>query len=229
MEGKHMELSHLHQQIQKIKEDLLKMGGLVEEALNQSVQSISDRDDELAKAVIANDTRIDDLENSIDQRCVELLATQQPVAVDLRFLTSALRICSILERIGDQSVNLAERALVLNECPPFDSIPPKLLEMVIVAKEMTRKCLDSFVQRNLDMAADVRAQDDVLDELYRSLLEEMIIWMMKEQRVIRRGVEIILAARHLERVGDQATNVAEAVIFMVKGQNIRHKADSFKA
>jgi len=211
-------------EIEKLKEELLKMGGLVEEAMDRAIKAIADRDSAAAQEVIRNDHRINELENLIDQRCVKLLATQQPVAMDLRFLTAALRIGTTLERTGDQAVNLAERALAMNELLPVDPTPATLLQMAEVAKEMTRKCLDAFVQKDVDLAYEVCCQDDELDNLNQSLLEEMINWMMKEHRLIRRGVEIILAGRHFERIGDQATNVAEAVVFMVEGTEIRHRA-----
>ncbi len=199
------------------------MGGLVEEAVDRSVRSILLRDSTLTKDVIKNDHRIDDLENLIDQHCVGLLATYQPVAVDLRFLTAALRICTMLERTGDQAVNLAQRAQVLNELEPIGEIPGTFQEMTRVAMEMTRKCLDAFVQGDLLVSYAVCKQDDELDDLNRRLLEEMINWMMGERRLIRRGVEIILAGRHLERIGDQATNISEEVVFMVEGSVIRHQ------
>ena len=208
----------------KIKEELLKMSGLVEESVDQATKSVVGRNSELAREVLRNDFRINELENLIDQRCIRLLATHQPVAVDLRFLTAALRICSELERIGDQSVNLAQRALVMNELEPIDDTPLKILKMSEIAKEMTRKCLDSFVQQDTALAYDVCCQDDELDDLNHAVLEEMITWMMEERRIIRRGVELVLAARHLERIGDLATNVAESVVFMVEGTIIRHHA-----
>ena len=217
-----MTATHLQLEIEAIKEDLLKMGGLVEEAIDQAVRALIQRDSELAREVIRKDVRVNDLENQIDVKCIKLIATQQPVAADLRFLTAALRLNGILERTADQAVNIADRTLIINELPPMDGIPPTLLEMSEVAKDMTRKCLDAFVRRDEYLAYEVCAQDDELDELNRHLLEEMIGWMMDEQRLIRRGVEIVLAGRHLERIGDQATNVAEEVVFMIKGTIIRH-------
>ncbi len=218
-----MTSSYFHLEIDKIKEEILKMGGLVEEAVENATRAILNRDSALANEVIRNDFRVNELENTIDQRCVRLMATHQPVAVDLRFLTSALRISTILERTADQAVNIAQRALAMNELTAFDEIPPLLLQMSDTAKEMTRKCLDAFVQHDTALAYEVCCQDDELDEMNRTLLEDMIKWMMGEQRVVRRGVELILAGRHLERIGDQATNVAECVVFMVEGTIIRHQ------
>jgi phosphate transport system protein len=144
------------------------------------------------------------------------------VAVDLRFITSAMKINTFLERMGDQAVNLAERVQELAEMEPFD-IPPVLQQMAQIAQEMTRQCLDAFVRRDVSMAYAVCARDDELDTLNRQLLEEMIGWMMREHRPVLRGVELIIAGRHLERIGDEATNISEEVVFLVEGTVIRHQ------
>jgi phosphate transport system protein len=216
-------LKHFQLEIEKIKEELLKMGGMVEEAVDSATRCLIHRDVELARQIIKNDYRINELENIIDSHCIKLMATQQPVAVDLRFLTAAIRLCMILERTGDQAVNLAERVLTIDELTPIEALPPTLLDMSALAKDMTRKCLDAFVRRDVDLAYEVCCQDDELDELNRHLLEEMVGWMMKEQRLVRRAVELVLSGRHFERIGDQATNVAEEVVFMVEGTVIRHR------
>lgn len=217
-----MTMTHFEQEINRIKDEILKMGGLVETAVDEATRALANMDLELAREILKKDHRINELENIIDSHCVKLIATHQPVAVDLRFLTAGLRLCATLERMGDQAVNLADRTLALSEMEPRLSVPPILLEMGEVAKAMTRKCLDSFVRRDVQMAYDVCCQDDEIDEMNRQVLEEMIEWMMKEQRLIRRGVEVILASRNLERIGDLATNVAEEVVFMVEGTVIRH-------
>ena len=218
-----MTTTHLALSIEKIKEDLLKMGGMVEESLDGALHALTHRDAVLARSIIEKDVKINELENKIDAICVKLIATQQPVAIDLRVLTVAMRLATIMERTGDQAVNIADRALILEQFPPLEIVPPTLLAMGALAMDMTRKSLDAFVQRSSDLAYDVCCQDDELDELNRQLLEQMIGWMMDEQRLIRRGVELILAGRHLERVGDQATNIAEEVVFMVEGTVIRHR------
>ena len=218
-------INQLQIEIDRIKEDILKMGGLVEEALEDATKALSDRDLDLAKSVIDRDRRINELENTIDAYCIKVIATQQPVAADLRLLTACLRICSTLERSGDQAVNLCERTQALAELTRMENIPPSLLQMGELGKEMTRKALDAFAHRDVDLAREVCCQDDEMDELNRQVLEEMLGWMMDEKRLIRRGVELILASRHLERVGDQATNLAEEVVFMVEGTVIRHQED----
>jgi len=216
-------VSHFHRQMREVKEDLLMMAGLVEEAIHQATDSLGQRDAQLAQKVIAGDRRIDLMQNQIEERVFTLLATQQPVAVDLRFLSASIKICSFLERMGDQAVNLAERTQTLAELGPMDN-PPQLAAMGELAREMTCLCLDAFVESGVELARKVIKRDDELDALNVELLEAMVGWMTEERRVIRRGVELILASRHLERIGDEATNIAEEVVFLVEGRIIRHNS-----
>ncbi|MBU1451766.1 MAG: phosphate signaling complex protein PhoU [Proteobacteria bacterium] len=203
-------LSYFHRRMQEVKEDLLKMAGRAEEAVHAATQALVQRDRKLAEAVIQGDRRIDLMQNEIEERCISLLATQQPVAVDLRFLSAVMKITTFLERMGDQAVNLAQRVEVLAEMSPGET-PATLLEMADISREMAKSCLDAFVAEDVAKAEAVLARDDELDQRCRSFLEEMIAWMTEERRVIRRGVEYVLASRHLERIGDEATNVAEEV------------------
>jgi phosphate transport system protein len=216
-----MKVSHFHRQIEELQDTVLKMAGLVEEAMDRGTRSVIQRDSELAQEVIRGDRRIDLLENEVFERGVALLATQQPVAVDLRLIAGLQEISSCLERMGDQAVNLAQRAQVLAELDPVEA-PAKLGEMATIAHEMTQSCLQALVRRDIRLANAVCCRDDELDDLNRLLLEEMIQWMMGEKRLIRRGVELILAGRHLERIGDEATNIAEAVVFLTEGRVISH-------
>ncbi|MCB2225513.1 MAG: phosphate signaling complex protein PhoU [Desulfarculaceae bacterium] len=217
MEG----LSHFHRRMQEVKEDLLKMAGRAEQAVHSATRALDARDVELAKSVIQGDRRIDLMQNEIEERCINLLATQQPVAVDLRFLSAVTKIASFLERMGDQAVNLAQRAMALAELDPVPT-PGTIMSMSTIAREMSKDCLDSFVEEDVAKAERVLVRDDELDQLCRSFLEEMIGWMNEERRLVRRGVEFILASRHLERIGDEATNVAEEVVYLVEGRIIRH-------
>ena len=214
-------LSHFHRRMQEVKEDLLKMAGRAEQAVHSAARALNARDVELAKTVIQGDRRIDLMQNEIEERCISLLATQQPVAVDLRFLSAVTKIASFLERMGDQAVNLAQRAQALAELEPGPT-PQTVMAMSVIAREMGKDCLDAFVEEDVAKAEAVLARDDELDQLCRTFLEEMIVWMNDEQRLIRRGVELILASRHLERIGDEATNVAEEVVYLVEGRIIRH-------
>lgn len=216
-----MGYASFHRQLEAVKQDLLKMAGMVEQAISDATRALVRRDPALARSVIQMDRRINALENQIESNCVRLLATQQPVAVDLRFITSAMKINTFLERMGDQAVNVAERAQELTQMEPFD-VPSTLQQMAIIAQEMTRQCLDAFVRKDVSLAYQVCGRDDELDALNRQLLEEMIQWMMREQRLVVRGVELIIAGRHLERIGDEATNISEEVVFLVEGMVIRH-------
>ncbi len=216
-------MSHFQKQLREVKEDLLMMAGLVEESIHESAESLKNRNAEQARGVLEGDRRIDLMQNEIEGRIITLLATQQPVAVDLRFLASSIKICGQIERMGDQAVNVAERALLLCDMDPVE-VPGDIVTMSDVACDMTCLCLDAFMQSNVNLARDVIRRDDELDKLNVAVLEEMVSWMNQERRIIRRGVEFILAARHLERVGDEATNIAEEVVFLVEGEIIRHQA-----
>lgn len=217
-----MGFASFQRQLEAVKEDLLRMAGMVEQAISDATRALVRRDSALARAVIQKDKRVNALENQIESNCVRLLATQQPVAVDLRFITSAMKINTFLERMGDQAVNVAERALELTEMDPFE-VPTTLQRMALLAQEMTRECLDAFVRKDVSLAYQVCARDDELDAMNRELLEEIIQWMMRENRLILRGVELIIAGRHLERIGDEATNISEEVVFLVEGMVIRHR------
>lgn len=220
-----MNLSRFHRDMDALKDQVLQMGDLVEQALADASAALLNRRPLLARKVIDDDGHTDQMENEIEARCVRLLATQQPVAVDLRFIAGALRITRDLERLGDQCVNLAHRTIDLCRQEPL-VLPQTLRDMVDIARQMTRSVLNALAGQNTALAEEVIARDDQLDDLNRKLLEEMILWMNQEQRVIRRGVELIIASRHLERVGDEATNVAETVVYMVRGEVIRHQPAS---
>ncbi len=218
--------SHFVRQMEEVKEDLLGMAGLVEAAIQDSFNALITRSPELARRVLEGDRRIDLMENRIDEKTIVLLATQQPVATDLRFLSSTLRMVSFLERMGDQAVNLSWRAISLCELEPLDFKQP-LIDMYEIARDMTRDCLDAFARRNVEQAREIIARDDELDHLNRQFLEDSIQWMSQDQRLMRRGVELILSSRHIERIGDEATNIAEEVVYLVEGEVIRHQdADS---
>jgi len=215
-------LNHFHRRIEEVKEDLLIMAGLVEGAIHDASRVLGSQDRNLAREVIENDRRIDLLQNRIEEKVFTLMATHQPVAGDLRQLSAYLKIVSFLERIGDQAVNLAQRALELMKLGPLE-IPQMIVDMGHIAQGMTKSSLDAVVRRDVDLAAQVLRRDDQLDDMCRAVLEDMVGEMTREQKVTRRGVELILASRHLERIGDQACNIAEDVVFLVKGEIIRHR------
>ncbi|MFH1034481.1 MAG: phosphate signaling complex protein PhoU [Pseudomonadota bacterium] len=214
-------ISYFHRQMQQVKDDILTMAGLVEQSIHDAAEAMARRDPVLALAVIKGDRRIDIMQNQIEERCITLLATQQPVAVDLRFLSAVIKICAYLERMGDQAVNLAQRSQTLEELLHTD-VPATLLTMAEIAQEMTRGCMDAFAAGDVLLANGIIKRDDDLDSLNRHILEEMVQWMASENRLLRRGVEFILSGRHLERIGDEATNIAEEVVYLVEGRVIRH-------
>jgi len=214
--------THFIRQMEQLKELLLKMAGLVEKTIDEVMRALGQRDREAARRIIAGDRRIDDMENMVNDQTILLLATQQPVAVDLRFLTAVMKISAYLERMGDQAVNLAFRTLTLTELDPIP-VPPTIKKMAVLAQDMVHRSLNAFVQRQARLAYDVCCSDDEVDDLNRSLLEEMMGQLTNEKALARRAVELILIGRHLERIGDEATNVAEEVVYLVEGRSIKHQ------
>jgi phosphate transport system protein len=216
----------LDQRLDHLKSELLKMAGAVEESIAQSVQSIAARDNGLAEEVIAGGEHIDEWEVQIEDECLKLLAMQQPVASDLRLIAAMVKINYDLERTNDQAVNIAERALVLNEMPmlkPLIDIP----RMADLARGMIKDALDAFVNRNVELANDVRRRDDVVDGLRDQIFRELLTYLhdRSEPDTIDRAIHLILVSRHLERMGDHASNISENVVYLAEGRIVRHKKD----
>ncbi|HET7752817.1 MAG TPA: phosphate signaling complex protein PhoU [Anaeromyxobacteraceae bacterium] len=204
-----------------LREKLLTMGGKVEAAISASVRAITERDSEMAEAVKARDVEVNRLEVEIDDACRRILALRQPAASDLRFITTALKIVTDLERMGDLAVNIAERALNLNQSPPMRPFHD-LSTLAELSETQLRRALDAFVERDATKAEEVMKGDDLLDALYLKLFNELLAVMMEDSRSIRRANALMFAAKHLERIGDHATNVAEMVVYMVRGTDVRH-------
>jgi phosphate transport system protein len=205
----------------QLRDRLLEMGGKVEAAITASVRSLTERDSALAQKVIASDREVNRLEVDIDDACRRLLALRQPAASDLRFITTALKIVTDLERMGDLAVNIAERALDLNQAPPLRPFHD-LSSLAEMTEAQLKKALDAFVQQDVARAEEVIAGDEVLDAVYLKLFNELLTYMMEDSRVIRRATSIMFSAKHLERFGDHVINVAEMVIYMVRGTDVRH-------
>jgi phosphate transport system protein len=185
------------------------------------------RDSDLAQKTIASDDAVNDLELVIDEMCLKLLALRQPMAIDLRFITAAMKIVTDLERMGDQAVNIAERALSLNQEPqlkPYIDIP----RMAEIAQSMVKDVLDAFVNRDPKLARSVCEKDDVVDGLNDQVVRELLTYMMSDPKAIPRAVHLMIVSRCLERIADHATNIAEDVIFMVDALVIKHHADEKK-
>jgi len=216
-----------HSDLEQLKMSILKMATLAEQSLDKSIRALLERDDELANEVVGKDREIDLLEVEVDRHALRLLALDQPMARDLRFIVGSLRIAVELERIGDQAVNIAQRARILNDRPPLPR-NSALEELADTALDMLRTVISSFVNQNPDIATDVCRMDDVADELNYRILKDALVFMANEAPVVERSVQTIIAARCLERAADQATNIAESVIFMVKGVNIKHHCQEIK-
>jgi len=212
---------HFHEELEALKQTLLAMGGLVEDQIRHVMQALVDRDDALASEVIERDRQVNAYDVEVDAQCVELLALHQPAAGDLRFITTAMKIVTDLERIGDQAVNIAQRAIELNREPqlkPYIDLP----RMAARAQAMVKESLDAFVARDTELARRVRAEDDEVDALKEQIFRELLTFMMEDPRSIPRAIRLILISRFLERVADHATNIAEMVIYLVEGKMVRH-------
>jgi phosphate transport system protein len=216
--------THFQMELEELKESLLKMATLVEGAINNAVQSLMKRDSELAKKTLQGEDRINKLEITIEDMCLKLLALRQPMAADLRFITAAMKIITDLERIGDQAVNIAERAISLNQEPqlkPYIDIP----RMAEIAQSMVKDVLDAFVNRDSKLARSVCERDDLVDGLNDQVFRELLTYMISDPKTITRAVHLMIVCRCLERIADHATNIAEDVIFMVDALVIKHHAD----
>ncbi len=212
---------HFHEELQKLKETLLIMASAVETSISKAIDALVERDSQLAEEVIQMDQKINDLEVSIDEQCLKLLATQQPMAIDLRFITSAMKINNDLERMGDHSVNIAELVKILNEqelLKPLIDIP----RMANLAQMMVKDSLDSFINGNVEQAQSVCIRDDNVDKLDDQLFRELLTYMMNDTQTIARGLDLILISKNLERIADLSTNIAEEVIFIYRAKMIKH-------
>ena len=214
---------HVDLELRRIKDELVRMASLAEAAIGLAVKALVSRDAEMARQVIASDDAINMLEIELDDLCLRTMALYQPEAKDLRFLAMALKIDNDLERMGDQAVNIAERTLELLKEPllkPLIDIP----RMAEVAQRMVKNSLDAFVQQDVPLARSVCQQDDEVDRYDDQIFRELLTYMMEDPKTITRSVNLILVSRHLERIADHATNIAEDVIYQVEGKNIKHHA-----
>jgi phosphate transport system protein len=214
---------HFSEELDALKSRLLAMGELAEERLRRALQALVDRNREMLADVIAGDSRVDELQMEIDNRCFTLLALHQPVAIDLRTIVSALKINADLERVGDLAVNIGEAAQRYLSHPPVKPLID-LPRMGHLALKMLREALDAFVSRDPSLAQTVLAQDDWVDAFKNQIFRELLTYMLGDRRTIEPSVDLILISRHLERVGDHATNIAEDVIFIVEARDVRHRA-----
>jgi phosphate transport system protein len=208
-------------QLGKLRSYVLEMGGLVEDQIAQAIRALLERDQRLARATIQRDHTVNRLDVEIDDLSLKLLALHQPAARDLRLITTALKITTDLERIGDLATHIAERAIELAAEPPlkpYVDIPA----MASLASSMVHRSLDAFVRDDVDLALEVCASDDTIDTLHAQVVRDLLVIMGRDPASISRTMRLLFVSKYLERIGDHATNIAEMVIFMVKGRSIRH-------
>lgn len=212
---------HFDEELKALKEKILRMGGMVEEQIAHSIKSLVDRDSDLARRVIENDHRVNAMDVEIDEDCLSLIALHQPMARDLRFLTTAMKISTELERMSDLAENISERAVELNEEPllkPYIDIP----RMAEHAQRMVKETLDAFVNQDSGLARKVCRDDDFMDNLNHQIFRELLSFMIEDPRTTARAIRISFISKYLERMADHATNVAELVVYLVEGKIIRH-------
>jgi phosphate transport system protein len=213
------------EELRALKEKLLRMAALAEESITYAVSGLKDRNEGLAQKVFDVEEQINRLDIEIDQKCFELLALKQPMARDLRLIVAADRIGSELERIGDQAVNIAQRALEILKFPalkPLIDLP----RLAGLAQDMVRDSINAFVNRDDNLAREICKRDDEVDTLNNQIFRELLTFMMKDPRNIEHAVDLILVGRHLERVADHSTNISEDVIYLVKGKSIKHHCET---
>ncbi len=214
--------THYEMELQSIKKNLLYVGALVEKAIQEVLTSLLDRKSDLAKKVIEGDAEIDRLDTEIEEQCIRLLALRQPIARDLRFITTAIKINGHLERIGDMAVNIAEKVQVLNELPqlkPYIDLP----RMADIAREMIRGSLDALVNEDTGLANRIRRMDEVIDKLNEQIFRELLTFMMEDTRTIHRALLIMQISKNLERISDHAKGIADMVVYMITGESVRHQ------
>jgi phosphate transport system protein len=211
------------EELSELRQLVLTMGGLVEKQIANAIQALVTRDCALADVTIQKDHEVNALDVGIDELCLRLLALRQPAGRDLRFITTALKITTDLERIGDRAVTISERAIELGSEPPlkpYIDIP----RMAEISLSMLRRSLDAFIREDPELALAVCRSDDEVDKLNGQIFRELLSYMIEDPRTITRAMRILFVSKYLERIADHATNIAEMVVFMVKGKSIRHTA-----
>lgn len=219
---------HVDQELKELNKEILKMGALAEEAIYKSIEALKNRDKDMAKSVIDNDADIDRLELTVDEKCIDLIARYQPVAGDLRFIATGMKINAELERIADIAVDIAQRTLEIADKPllkPLIDIP----KLTVIAQNMVKMSIDSFVKEDSALAKKVLLSDSEADQSRNAIQKELIEdYMVKDGATAPRAVQLLLIARFLERVCDHATNIAEDVIYMVQAEVVRHHPEKLK-
>ena len=213
--------TRFHQGLDLLKQKLLTMGGMAEQAVERAVEGYRRRDGELCRLVLDGEPAINTMEREIDELALDLLAMQQPMAIDLRFITAVMKINADLERVGDQAVNIAERVLHSLDLPEVE-LPADIPRMAGVARDMVRRALQSFIDARPESAEEILKMDDLVDDMNREIHASMIAHMKRVPDALQQALDALLISRNLERVADHATNIAEDVIFWIKGADVRH-------
>ena len=222
MEERKHTSSHYEMELQEIKNGLIFIGVLTEKAIQIAMQSLTERNSDIAHKVIKDDDEIDKMDTELEERCIRILALRQPTAIDLRFITTAIKITGHLERIGDMAVNIAEKAIQLNEEPklkPYIDLP-RMAELV---GEMIKNSLDSFIRNDLKKAEEVRRTEQITDDLNEQIFRELLTFMMEDSQTIHRSLMIMQVSKNLERIADHAKGIADMVTYMVTGECVRHQ------
>ncbi len=217
--------AHLARDLEKLSKEILDMGAMVESAATRAIDALENRDVDLAEEVVKGDDKIDMKELQVEDQCLKALALHQPVAGDLRYIVAVLKVNNDLERMGDLANHIAERAVYLAGNPPI-GMPARFGEMVRLVREMVRESLESLITQDAELAKKVILTDDTVDEIHWESYRELLGRMRTEEGIIDRAFHTITACRHLERIGDLATNIAEDVYYMVKGEIIRHRYET---
>jgi len=218
---------HLQKEIENLKKSILNLGARVEETVREATLAIEQRDEQLARKIIDQDYIIDQQEVTIEEECLKILALHQPVAIDLRFIITVLKINSDLERIGDLAVNIAERAAFL-AAQPRTGISFDFMKMAHAARTLLKKSLDALVNLSVETAREVCAEDDEIDAMNREMYLKVQQTIAAHPEQIESLIHLLSTSRHLERIGDHATNIAEDIIYMIEGNIVRHKTEEYK-
>jgi phosphate transport system protein len=225
MEERKHTSSHYEMELREVKNGLIYLGALTEQAIQKAMKSLLERNSELARKVITDDAEIDKLDNELEDRCVRILALRQPTAIDLRFITTAIKINGHMERIGDMAVNIAEKAIMLNEEPqlkPYIDLP-RMAELV---GEMIKYSLDALVRNDLALAEKVWQKEQIVDDLNEQIFRELLTFMIEDPKVIHRAILIMQISKNLERIADHAKGVADMVMYLVTGESVRHQSSA---
>lgn len=222
MEDRKHTSAHYEKELQEIKNDLIYLGALTEKAIQLAMDSLTQRNSDFARKVIAEDDEIDKRDAQLEEKCIRILALRQPTAIDLRFITTAIKITGHLERIGDMAVNIAEKAIQLNELPrlkPYVDLP----RMASLVNEMIRNSLDAFINENLKLTQKVHEHEQIVDDLNEQIFRELLTFMLDDSKTIQRAIFIMQVSKNLERIADHSKGIADMVIYMITGKSVRHQ------